>query len=71
MVKNTISGFLAGAIIVCACFIFFEAIDKKVKNLEDITKNFSIPVLGVVPDTSPDTAGKYNKKLVKEKKQNG
>lgn len=71
VVKNTISGFLAGAIIVCACFIFFDAMDKKVKNLEDITKNFSIPVLGVVPDTSPDTVGKYNKKLVKEKKQNG
>lgn len=63
--QNTVFGFIIGIILSCALFVFIEVMDKKVKNLEDITNEFNIPVLGVVPDTAPQTTGK-NKKVSKE-----
>lgn len=64
--NNTAMGFVVGLLASCAMFIVIEIMDKKIKNLEDITSSFGIPVLGVVPDTSPDSANKYNKKSAKE-----
>ena len=56
--SSTITGFAIGVILSCILFVFIEVMDKKIKNLEDITNSFNIPILGVVPETSPDTASK-------------
>lgn len=67
-INNTVAGFSIGLILSCALFIIFETLDKKIKNLEDITSAYDIPVLGVVPDTSPDTVNKYNRRSAKEER---
>lgn len=55
--KNTLMGLFVGAVLASAAFIIRELMDKKIKNLEDITNAYDIPILGVVPDTSPETKG--------------
>ena len=59
--RSTIVGFIVGVILSCALFVFIDMMDKKIKNLEDITNQFNIPILGVVPDTAPETANKKQK----------
>ena len=59
--KNTILGLFIGALLASAAFIIKELMDKKIKNLEDITSTYDIPILGVVPDTSPETKSKRRK----------
>ena len=59
--KNTLMGLLMGAVLASAAFIIRELMDKKIKNLEDITSAYDIPILGVVPDTSPETKGGHGK----------
>ncbi|MBE6650062.1 MAG: hypothetical protein E7613_01995 [Ruminococcaceae bacterium] len=55
--KNTFMGLIVGAFLASAAFVLKELMDKKIKNLEDITSIYDIPILGVVPDTSPETKG--------------
>ncbi len=50
---TTLIGFLLGAIGAAAFFVCKEMFDNKIKNLEDITSLYDIPILGVVPDTTP------------------
>lgn len=47
--KNTLLGFALGLIASAALFVCWEVLDKRVKNLEDITSKFDIPVLGIIP----------------------
>lgn len=56
--KNMVTGFFIGGILAAAFFVVKEMLDRKIKNLEDITSAYDIPILGVVPDASPEKAGK-------------
>lgn len=62
IVKNTILGLVLGAVISVAFFICKEMFDKKIKNLEDLTANCDIPILGVIPDTETSEKNKPSKK---------
>ncbi len=53
IMANTLVGFFIGAVCCAAFFICKEMFDNKIKNLEDITSMHDIPILGVVPDTTP------------------
>lgn len=61
VVGNTFVGLFFGAVLASAFIIFRELMDKKIKNLEDITNSFDLPILGVVPDTSPEIKNKRSK----------
>lgn len=63
--KNALLGFALGAIITAAFFVCIELFDGRVKNVEDISKEYDIPVLGVIPDSTFDPSGK-NKARVKK-----
>ena len=63
--KNTVLGFIIGFIISAALFVCWELFDRRVKNLEDITSKFDIPILGIVPYTLEDVNDKKEQKRVK------
>ena len=60
--KNTIIGFLIGAVLICGIIAIKEITDTRVKNEESLEERFSIPVLGTVPNfgsASKAAAGYY------------
>jgi len=50
--RNTMMGFLAGAILVCAIIIVLELLNDSVQTEEEIERYLGIPTLAVVPDKS-------------------
>lgn len=48
--KNTIMGFLAGAILTCAVIVVLELLNDSVRTEEDIEKYLKVPALAVVPN---------------------
>lgn len=68
--KNTVIGFALGAIITAALFVCIELFDGRVKNIEDISNGYDIPVLGVIPDSSTDASNKKAAKLNKKYSSN-
>lgn len=47
--KNTILGFLIGLVLSCAFIALREIFDVRIKNESDIEKEFSYPILGIIP----------------------
>lgn len=47
--KNTMIGFLGGAVLAAAFIILREMLDTKFKTEQDVTNTLGIPVLGVIP----------------------
>lgn len=64
--KNALVGFALGLIITAAFFVCREVFDGRIKNVEDISNQYDIPILGVIPDSSTETANES--KIVKSKK---
>ncbi len=64
--KNALVGFALGLIITAAFFVCREMFDGRIKNVEDISNQYDIPILGVIPDTSTESAS--NSKSEKGKK---
>ena len=57
--KNTLLGFVIGGLLSAAFFVCRELFDGRIKNVEDISNEYEIPVLGVIPDsTSESSIGK-------------
>lgn len=63
--KNALIGFALGVILSAAFFVCIEMFDGRIKNIEDITSGYDIPILGIVPDTTVETP---NTKSAKKKK---
>ncbi len=66
--KNTLLGFALGLIISAALFVCWEILDKRIKNVEDITTKFNIPILGIIPYTLEDVREKEEKANLKKSK---
>ena len=56
IVKNTALGLLVGMILSVLVVVLREVLDNRIKSPEEITELFDLPVFGVVPDFSADTA---------------
>ena len=48
--KNTMIGFIAGALIVCVVLVILEILNDTIQTEEDIERYLGIPALAVVPD---------------------
>ena len=64
--KNTLLGFVIGALLSAAFFVCRELFDGRIKNVEDISNEYDIPVLGVIPDSTADSP---NGKTVRSNKK--
>ena len=49
-ILTAIAAFLAGAFLVSAILVIYSALDQTIKGEESITANYSVPILGMVPD---------------------
>ncbi len=63
--KNALIGFALGVILSAAFFVCREMFDGRIKNIEDISNEYDIPILGVIPDTTVEAP---NTKSAKPKK---
>lgn len=63
--KNTFIGFLIGAFLMITYIICREMFDVRIKNIEDISSEYDIPVLGVIPDSAKEPS---NSKIADAKK---
>ena len=63
LTKNTMVGFLAGALLVCVIIVVLELLNDSIQTEEDIERYLAIPTLAVVPDKT-----ETQKKEKKEKK---
>ena len=58
--KNTMIGFLGGAVLMALLIVVLELLDIAIRSEEDIARVCSHPVLAAVPDmAAPEKAGKY------------
>lgn len=57
LTKNTMIGFLAGALVVCVIIVVLELLNDSIQTEEDVEKYLGIPALAVVPDKT-ETAKK-------------
>lgn len=68
VIQNVVIGFAFGIIACIALLILKEFFDVRIKNVEDLTEKFDIPVLGVIPDTATKNPNsRKNKKAESEK----
>lgn len=58
---STLAAALIGAIIAFTVVFIFDSTDHTIKDDEDFTENFNIPLLGSVPDFSNTEASNYSK----------
>lgn len=65
--KNALIGFALGVILTSAFFVCREMFDGRIKNVEDISNEYDIPILGVVPDTTAEAPENKSAKLKKIK----
>lgn len=59
--KNTLLGFALGLILTAAFFVCREMFDGRIKNIEDISNQYDLPILGVIPDSATETAANSKK----------
>ena len=57
LMKNTMIGFLAGALLVCVVIVVLELLNDSIQTEEDIERYLGVPALAVVPDKT-ETAKK-------------
>lgn len=69
MKKNTLLGFVIGTILSAAFFVCRELFDRRIKNVEDISNEYDIPVLGVIPDSVTDSPSKKTTSSKKKSKR--
>ena len=50
LTKNTVIGFMAGALLVCVIIIVLELLNDSIQTEEDIERYLGIPTLAFVPD---------------------
>ena len=50
LTKNTMVGFLAGALLVCVIIVVLELLNDSIQTEEDIERYLGVPTLAVVPD---------------------
>jgi len=61
--KNTMIGFLGGAVLMALLIVVLELLDIAVRSEEDISRSCSYPVLASVPDmAAPEKSGYYYKR---------
>lgn len=69
--RNTMIGFLAGALLVCVVIVVLELLNDSIQTEDDVEKYLGIPALAVVPDKSEtakkDKAGQKGLKRGKAK----
>jgi len=58
--RNTLIGFLAGALLVCVIVVIMELLDDSIQTEDDIEKYLDIPMLALVP-AKPDASAKQKK----------
>lgn len=58
VMKNSVMGFMLGLILTVAFFFCKEFLDGRIKNVEDISNEYEIPILGVIPDSTMETSSK-------------
>lgn len=54
--KNTVMGFVLGAIIAFGLVFIMELMDTRIKNEDDLKKMFDYPVIGIIPEIVVDDA---------------
>ena len=54
MRKNTVMGFLAGAVLVCAVVVVLELLNDSIYTEEDVEKYLGLSTFAVVPDKEPN-----------------
>lgn len=59
--KNTVIGVLGGCVLAMAYMTLMFLLDVRIKNEEDLTSIFDLPILGQIPDI--DAVDKINRKL--------
>ncbi len=64
LTKNTLIGFVAGALLVCAVLVVLELLNDTIQTEEDVERYLGIPTLAVVPDR-----GETSKKGKKDSKK--
>lgn len=57
---NTVVGFLIGIVLSCAFIMLREIFDVRIKNEEDIQKDFDYPILGTIPKIGASNKGQEN-----------
>lgn len=67
LTKNTIIGFMAGALMVCVVIVVLELLNDTIQTEDEIERYLGISTLAVVPDRN-ETPKKGNKKVIKRGK---
>jgi len=62
--RNTMMGFLVGAILISALIVILDLMDSSIRVEEDITQNCKHPVLATVPDMNAQSKGGYGKTVI-------
>ena len=57
----TLYAFILSFVISVCLFFFKEIFDDRIKNVKDITAEYDLPVLGVIPDYTPSRSSTYTK----------
>lgn len=65
--KNTILGFLLGAVVTAALYILIEAMDTRIRDEFTLEEEFGLPIIGVVPSFELLEQAKMKKRLKKER----
>ncbi len=56
--KNTVIGLLVGLVLAVIVNLLRELLDTRIKNEEDLSRRYDIPILGVIPDFSGNSRKK-------------
>ena len=70
LMKNTVIGFVAGALLVCAVIVVLELLNDTIQTEEDIERYLGLPALAIVPDrneTSKKDKKNTNKNVFRRK----
>lgn len=65
--KYTAIGGIIGFIIVAAIIVISDMLDDMIHDTTDMTQNYDIPILAVIPNLNGDKAGNYGNKYYKNK----
>lgn len=57
--KNTMLGFLLGAVLACGAVVVLYLVDDKIHNADYLMSTYNLPVLAVIPDLTQDEGDGY------------
>ena len=66
--KKCAIGFLAGAVLAVVYIILRDLIDVRIKNSDELSERYEVPILGTIPQYEIKSSAKYNYKQSKNEK---